>query len=273
MLDSTLTFFGLTNPAFSRPPREPYLDPARKNALGQLQRLVERRGFAVLTGASGSGKTALLHYLRDSLNENQHQIAYVPFSFLEKGQMLHYLAGQLGLEPRRGIAAALCVLQKHLHSIQPVTPLIILDEVEQLETHTAGLLRSLLHDRADTAHHCALIMAGAGSFVDQKLRLEVHEALRQRITLYLRLPPLSREHCEAYIGHHLRSAGCTNEIFEPPALELIHELVNGRLRLINTLAEAAMDHAAENRDQTIGLEHIEAVAETVLPPQIAQVTP
>lgn len=273
MLDRTLTFFGLTDAAFSRPPREPYLDPARQNAFDQLQRLVQRRGFAVLTGASGSGKTALLHYLCDSLNDNQHQIAYVPFSFLEKGQMLHYLAGQLGLEPRRGIAAALCAIQKHLHSIQPVTPLIILDEVEQLETHTAALIRSLLHDRADTAHHCALILAGAHSFVDQKLRLEVHEALRQRITLYLTLPPLSREHCEAYITHHLRSAGCASDIFEPPALELIHELVNGRLRLINTLAEAAMDRAAENRDQTIGPGHIEAVVETVLPPQIVQVTP
>ena len=273
MLNNTLTFFGLTEAPFSRPPREPYLDPARKRALDQLQRLVARRGFAVLTGASGSGKTALLHYLCDSLNENQHQIAYVPFSFLEKGQMLHYLAGQLGLEPRRGISAALCAIQKHLHGIQPVTPLIILDEVEQLETHTARLVRCLLNDRADTAHHCALIMAGDHSFVEQKLRLEVHEALRQRITLYLRLPPLSREHCEPYIDHHLRNAGCAKELFEPPAVQLIHELVNGRLRLINTLAEAAMDHAAENHHQTIGLQQVEAAAETVLPPQIVQVAP
>ena len=272
MLENTQSFFGLTDPAFCRAPRKPYLDPARKQALTQLQALVRRRGFAVVTGPPGSGKTALIHYLCNQLNDNQHQIAYVPFSFLEKGHMLNYLAAQLGLEPSRGLAATLRIIQKHLHGIQPVNPVIVLDEVERLETGTAHLVRALLHDRADTVHHCTTIMAGTDSFVEQKLRLQVHEALRQRITLYLRLPPLSREHTDAYLIHHLRCAGCGNDIFEPPALQLIHELVSGVPRLINALAETAMDHAAEQHRQTVTIEHVQAAAETVLPPQIAQVT-
>ena len=88
----------------------------------------------------------------------------------------------------------------------------------------------------------------------------------------LRLPSLSREHTDAYIGHHLRSAGCGNDIFEPPARQLIHELVNGLPRLINTLAEVAMDEAAGGQHRTVTLEHVHAAAKTVLPPQIAQVT-
>jgi general secretion pathway protein A len=102
--------------------------------------------------------------------------------------------------------------------------------------------------------------------------LQVHEPLRERIALYLRLPPLQREHTDAYIRHRLRCAGCGNDIFEPSALQLIHELVNGLPRLVNTLAEAAMDLAADKQCQSVGLEHVQAAAEIVLPPQIAQVT-
>jgi type II secretory pathway predicted ATPase ExeA len=272
MLDDTLKFFGLTHHAFTRPPREPYLDPARRHALLQLQRLVRRRGFAVVTGPPGNGKTVIVHYLCGSLNDNHHQVTYVPFSFLEKGHMLQYLSGCMGLEPTRGIAATLRAVQRHLHSIQPVNPVIVLDEVERLETHTAHLLRALLHDRADTAHHCTLIMAGTDSFAEQKLRLQVHEALRQRITLYVRLPALEPEHTAAYIAHHLDSAGSRNDLFEPPALQLIHELANGVPRLVSVLAEAAMDYAAGQQHQTVTLEHVRAAAEIVLPPEIAQVT-
>lgn len=271
MLDATITFFGLTDPAFTRPPRKPYLDPAREKALRQLQAHVHRRGFAVVTGAPGSGKTATVHYLCRALNDNQHQLAYVPFSFLEKGQMLQYLSGQMGLQPCRGLAANLRAIQKQLHGIQPVNPVIVLDEVERLETHTAHLIRALLHDRADTAHHCTVIMVGTDSFVEQTLRLQVHEALRQRITLYVRVPPLDVDHTAAYIAHHLHGAGSRSDIFEPPAVTLIHELANGLPRPIGVLAETAMDLAAGQQHQTVTLEHVHAAAETVLPPQIAQV--
>ena len=273
MHDTTMTFFGLTRRVFTGLPPEPYLDPPRQSALEQLRSMVARRGFAVISGPPGSGKTALLHYLCATLNENHHQLIYVPFSFLERGQMLQYLAGRMGLEPRRGISACLRSVQQHLHTIQPVNPVIVLDEVEQLETGTSHLVRCLLHDRADTAHHCTLIMAGTESFVEQKLRLQVHEPLRQRITLYVKLNPLDAGNTPAYIAHHLHSAGSRNELFEPPAVQLIHELSNGLPRLISTLAEAAVDHAAAAQRQTVTLDHVHAAAETVLPPHLSQVKP
>jgi len=158
MLDATMKFFGLADPVFTRSPHKPYLDPPRQKALRQLEGLVQRRGFAVVTGQPGSGKTAIVHYLCQSLSDNHHQVTYVPFSFLEKGHMLQYLSGQMGLEPCRGLAANLHAIQKHLHSIQPLNPLIVLDEVQRLETNTAHLIRSLLHDRADTTHHCTVII-------------------------------------------------------------------------------------------------------------------
>ena len=273
MLDNTLAFFGLTDPPFTRPPAEPYLDPPRRRALEQLEGLVRRRGFATLVGPPGSGKTALAHYLCDMLDNNRHRIVYAPFSFLENGQLVQHLAVRMGLAPRRGIAAGLRAVRQHLHSLQPVNPVIVLDEAERIETGTAHLIRCLLHDRADTAHHCTLILVGSDSLVDQKLPLQVHEPLRQRITLYLRLAPLDREHTAEYIAHHLRGAGCRKDLFEPPAIELIHDLADGLPRLIGTLARAAMDNAASDRRPTVALEHVHAAAETVLPPRTARRKP
>lgn len=273
MHDDTLKFFGLARPAFSRPPSDPYLDPARRRMLAQLGNLVARRGFGAVVGPPGSGKTALLHYLCRSLNENQHRSVYVPFSFLEKGHLVHYLAGRMGLAPLRGIAASLRAVQEHLHALQPVNTVIVIDEAERLETATVHLVRSLAHDRADTVHHCTLILAGTDSFVDQKLRLQIHEALRQRITLYLRLSPLDRRQTGEYIVHHLAGAGARTDIFEPPAVELIHELTGGIPRMIGTVAEAAMDAAAERRQTTVTLDDVNTAADIALPPRIAQVTP
>lgn len=271
MLDTTLTFFGLKDHAFTHLPAEPYLDPSREEAVHRLEALVHRRGFGVVSGAPGTGKTALLHYLCRSLNDNHCRVTYVPFSFLEKGQLIKYIAVRMGLTPGRGITGTLRVVQEHLHAVQPVNPVIVLDEVQELETATAHMIRSLLNDRADTAQHCTLIMAGADSFLDQKLRLQVHEPLRQRITLYVRLAALNIDCTGEYIAHHLTSAGSRSDIFEPAALKLIHELVNGVPRSVGTLAQAAMDCAAEQQHATVTLEHVNTAAENVLPPSMPEV--
>ncbi len=272
MLDSTLQFYGLRDHPFNRLPCEPYLDPPRERAVRRLEALVHRRGFGVVSGAPGTGKTALLHYLSRSLSDNHCRVTYVPFSFLEKGRLIKYIAARMGLTPARGITGTLRTVQEHLHAVQPVNPVIVLDEVQELETATVHMIRSLLNDRADTEQHCTLIMAGADSFLDQKLPLQVHQPLRQRITLYVRLGALDLEHTGEYIAHHLKSAGSRSDLFEQAAVKLIHELVNGVPRLVNTLAEAAMDCAAEQQHATVTLDHVNEAAEYVLPPSIPEVT-
>jgi len=168
------------------------------------------------------------------------------------------------------MAASLRQIQKYLDDIQPVNPLIVLDEVERIEIQTMAMIRMIANDRPDTAHHCTLILAGADSFVQQKLRLHVNEPLRQRITVYARLRTLDRKHTGNYIQHYLDQAGAPSELFDPPAVQLIHELANGIPRLINTLAETAMDIAAEQHRRCVDLEHVRQAAEWALLPQPAK---
>ena len=182
--------------------------------------------------------------------------------------MLQFIATQMGLQEKRGMAVTLRQIHKHLNDIQPVNPVIILDEVERLEVETMRMVRLIANDRSDTAHHCTLILAGTESFVQRKLVLHVTGPLRQRITLYARLHPLDQRCTGEYINHHLSQAGVTAELFETPAVQLIHELANGVLRLINTLAESALDIAAEQQQRTVSLDHVQHAAEWALPPQV-----
>jgi len=267
MREVTQTFFGMSEPAFTRLPRRAYVDPPRQAVMEQLDALIRRRGFAVLSAPSGCGKTALLHYLTRDLNDNHHQVTYVPFSFLEQGHMLQFIAARMGLQEKRGLSAALRNIHKHLRDIQPVNPVLVLDEVEHLEVETLRMIRLIANDRADTNHHCTLILAGTDSFVQQKLCLQINEPLRQRITLYARLRPFQQHATTKYIAHHLQHAGVTDELFDASALQLIHELSHGLPRMINTLAESALDIAASRQQRTVVLEHVQQAAEWVLPPQ------
>lgn len=267
MREATQTFFGMSEPAFTRLPRRAYVDPPRQAVVEQLDALIRRRGFAVLSAPSGCGKTALLHYLTRDLNDNHHQVTYVPFSFLEQGHMLQFIAARMGLQEKRGMSAALRNIHKHLRDIQPINPVLVLDEVEYLEVETLRMIRLIANDRADTNHHCTLILAGTDNFVQQKLCLQINEPLRQRITLYARLRPLQQHAAAEYIAHHLKHAGVTDELFDASALQLIHELSHGLPRMINTLAESALDIAASGQQRTVVLEHVQQAAEWVLPPQ------
>ena len=267
MRKETKRFYGIDTVPFSKPPRTPFLDPARKTAFEQLRHLVARRGFGVLTAAPGCGKTSLLHYLAAELIDNRHQVTYVPFSFLEEGRMLQFVATQMGLEPTRGMATTLRQIHKHLNDIQPVNPVIILDEVERLEIETIRMIRQIFNDRPDTAHHCTLILAGTDSFVRRTLSLHINAPLRQRITLYARLQPLGAESVKGYLDHCLRQAGVASEIFDPSAVQLMQELADGIPRIVNNLAEAAMDLAAEQQSRIVTLEHMQQAAVWTLPPQ------
>jgi type II secretory pathway predicted ATPase ExeA len=267
MHNVTSQFFGLAAPVFGRPPKVPYLDPCREKAIKHLNSLVERRGFALVTGPPGCGKTALVHYLCSTLNESHHKVCYVPFAFLEKGHLLRIIAERMHLNAPRGIATTLNAIHQHLHDLQPANPLLVLDEIDRLEARTTHIVRLVAHHRADTAYHTTLILIGHDSFIDDRLCLQDLEPLRQRITLYCRLQPFGPAHTQAYIEHCLCEAGRAGAVFDEPALQLIHERTGGLARVINTLAGTAMDIAAEQRSQLVGLDHVQEAADTALPPQ------
>jgi len=97
-VDHALDVFGFTHAPFSRTPKEPYLDEDRQLILKQLERFLQYRGFAVVTGTAGCGKTSMLHHLAGALHPSANKIMYVPFSILSDSDMLRTFCHEMELE-------------------------------------------------------------------------------------------------------------------------------------------------------------------------------
>jgi len=268
MNDSKLKqLFGFARVPFRNVPKTLYADAARHQASDQIEAFLHRRGFAVVAGPPGCGKTALLGRLAAARNDANHQIAYIPFAMLNPSNMVRQLCTALGLQPKMSLAANLRVIESHLRDSAPVHPILIFDEVQQLSIDTARIIRIIAESQLDGKHRPSVIMAGGEPFIEQ-LRMQVYEPLRQRITLYLRLRPLiSAEATREYIDHCMIDAGATQIIVDPAASQLIHDYSNGIPRLINGLITNAMAEALNAQRPIVTLEDIHAAAACTLLPE------
>jgi general secretion pathway protein A len=92
--------------------------------------------------------------------------------------------------------------------------------------------------------------------------------LNDRIAVRSIVDPLSHEDTLGYIAHRLQAAGAKREIFDPHAVEALHERSGGIPRRINRLADLALVVGYADQLDSIGAREIEAVAEDI-PPAIA----
>lgn len=171
----------------------------------------------------------------------------------------------MGLPPPRSLADMLTQIQAHLRRVRPLTLILIFDEVEKLPMSSAEIIRLIADAELNGEHLCSLLLAGSDAFLEQ-LRLQINEPLRQRITLYVQLRALSAAGAERYLLHRLEQAGTHQAVFQPEALQLLHELCNGVPRVLNTVAQASMEVAAASQKTTVGLDEVAQAAQTALLP-------
>ncbi|MBC8426104.1 AAA family ATPase [bacterium] len=263
--DHGLDTFGFTHTPFCGPAETPYLDDSRQQILRKLERFVHHRGFTVVSGGPGCGKTSLLHHLVGQLHPSANKVIYMPFSVLSDSDMLRALCYEMELQPAMGKSTMLRNISSRIQDIQPVNPLLILDEIQKISYQTLEVIRLMANFSFDGRNFFSVIMAGTDQFLEQ-LRLRINEPLRQRITLYVRLTPFTRDDTEKYILHHIRSAGVHHDLITAQALNLVHDATAGIPRLINSVMLEALYAAAENNDKLLDIEHIQTALDLVTLP-------
>jgi type II secretory pathway predicted ATPase ExeA len=265
MKDHKFDRFGFTAVPFTNTPKTAYLDASRNNVLKNLQNFLNYRGFAVLCGSPGTGKTALLNHLCRNLHPNEHKIIYIPFSMLKPGDMLKNICIKLNIEPTVSAGKMLSMIQDCITEIQPVNPVIVLDEIQKISHQTLEVIRLMTNINFEEKNLFSVILAGNDEFI-QHLKLRINEPLRQRVTCYSRLVQLSRKDTEEYITHNFETAGAHHKIITQQAVSLVYDFTAGIPRLINSLLFAALEAAAEAETQIIDLEHINHAGILVNPP-------
>jgi general secretion pathway protein A len=244
-----------------------YPSESHQAALLKLHYAIEhRQGAGLLTGASGVGKTLLVHSLLETLPEACQPQIHLRFPQLAPEAFLAYLAAEL--TGRRQLGASPDV---HLREIETFLAdnaqrnqhaLIVIDEAHLLcGTDTLETVRLLLnYEPAWT-----VLLAGQTALLPA---LERMPELEERLSVKCLVRRFTADETAAYVCHRLRAAGArdSDAIFQPQALELLHQLADGVPRRINRLADMALLIGFAEEQRTITPERIEAIAEELAAP-------
>ena len=252
-----LTFYGLAEKPFNATPdpRFLYLSPAHREALAQLLYGVrERKGFIVLTGHVGTGKTTLLHALRQRL-DGQTAVSFVVHSTLPFDGILEYVLEDLGIakggesRARRLIALNNFLIERERTGQNTV---LILDEAQNLAPATLEDIRLLSNFETPTTKLLQILLVGHPE-LKAKLQLPELAQLTQRIGLRCQIPPLALDETREYIRTRLRIAGAHDlELFTSPAVDRIMEYSGGTPRLINIVCDHCLLFGYVDQERRIG---------------------
>ena len=258
--------FGFERDPFVPDPLHIWLDEQRQDAIEQLAGLVDRGGFAVLTGPAGCGKTILLGHLCSKLSPTTHRVIYMACAECEPPDMLRLVCAGLDLEPTIGRSRMTKRITDRVAEMKGITPVLVVDEAQSLPHATLEALRVICSHGLDGRHRFAVIMAGTDEFFN-RLTLHVSEPLRQRVTVYAEGAPLTRAETRDYLRHRFETVGVTRDIIAGEALSMVFDITNGVPRRIDKLVDEALRRAAREGAAAVALDHVQRAAHTVFGPR------
>ena len=262
------SFFNLKRNPFEITPDPSFLFPTRRHneALAALYYGVRRhKGFVVMTGEVGTGKTLLVRCLLQLLNRKDVAYAYVFNSRLSPIEFLQYIAGDLGLNVTgKNKSELLLELSNYLISRyqQKLTTVLVVDEAHHLEVEVLEEIRLLTNLETAERKLLQILLVGQPE-LDLKLDSFELRQLKQRIALRSQLEPLSLEETTGYIQRRLQLAGAnshSNAVFPPETMARVYRHSSGIPRLINTVCENALITAFARQTQTVSPDIIDEVA-------------
>jgi general secretion pathway protein A len=237
-----LAFFGLRQQPFNPTPdpRFLYLSPGHREGLAQLLYGVqEHKGFILLTGEVGTGKTTLLRTLLSRLDGNTAS-AFVFDTTLPFEGILEYMLEDFGVaKPGESHVQRLIALNNFLIERQRAgqNTVLVLDEAQNLDLRALEQIRLLSNFETQTEKLVQILLVGQPELLDKLGRPELRQ-LKQRIGLRCRILPLTSEQTRDYIRTRLRVAGASNlGLFSDAAITQIARYSGGIPRLINTLCD------------------------------------
>jgi general secretion pathway protein A len=241
--------------------------PRHNEALAALYYGVRRhKGFVVVTGEVGTGKTLLLRCLLRLL-ENSRDVAYAYLfnSRLSPDEFLQYVLSDFGLPTSGKNKCDLLIdLSKFLvaRGAKQMTTVLIVDEAHDLPPDTLEELRLLSNLETTEDKLLQIVLVGQPE-LDKKLDSNELRQLKQRIALRAQLGALTAEQTEQYIEQRLRIAGSDPNLpplFTPEAVASVYAYSRGLPRLINTLCENSLVSAYAKQAQTVTLRIVDDVA-------------
>lgn len=240
------SFFGLTEPAFSLTPdpRFLWLSETHQEGLGLLSYGIEsRRGFLLLTGEVGTGKTTLLRAALERLPADVDTALVLNTAGLGTLDLYKLIHGEFGIVSR-GESKADHIISLNQYLLQRLVDgrnvVLIIDEAQNLGPNLLEEVRLLSNLETDSEKLLQIVLTGQPEFRAQ-LTAPALRPLRQRIALEHHVDALRPDEVWPYLEHRVQVAGGRlDAIFQPGVEEAFHAFSGGSPRLVNVLADRAL---------------------------------
>ncbi len=259
-------FFGLKeNPFNVNPdPRYLFLTPHTQEALACLTYGIEtRKGFILLTGEVGTGKTTLINKMLEWLHKERVFTAFVFNPRLSVAEFFDFMMADFGIpcESHQKGQMLLKLNQWLLDRYRAgERAVLVVDEAQNLSPQMLEEIRLLTNLETSTEKLLQIVLAGQPE-LEQKLNQPELRQLRQRITLRAKTRQLTLEETQGYIEERLRIAGAENpDIFSPEAVAAVHRYARGIPRVTNLLCEHALVSSFADHKNPVPAEIVEEVA-------------
>ena len=239
--------FGLTREPFNITP-DPnflYMSVSHREALAQLVYGIKaRRGFVVLTGEVGTGKTTMIQCLLDELNSTT-KTALIFNMVVSPKDLLRYVCEKFGLvahqESLKEIHDYVSLLERFLLESyrKGENVALIIDEAQNLSTEVLENVRLLSNFETAQDKLLQILLVGQPELGVRLNATELRQ-IKQRVALRHHLTPLSYADCEKYIAKRLEIAGGNISLFGPKAIDAVHKYSGGIPRLVNIICDNAL---------------------------------
>ena len=225
-------------------PKFLYLSPTHQEALHHLKFGVEqRKGFIVVVGEVGCGKTTLCRRFLNELDPERFDTALILNPRINENQMLRAILHELGEESTADNPHDL-VLQMNRALLTRIAAgrdiVLVIDEAQNLSFEVLEQVRLLSNLETDDQKLLQIVLMGQPELKAVLRRPELRQ-LRQRILVHCELSRLDPYELAHYVNHRMAKAGWNGRpVFTPSAMRKIHGFSKGIPRVVNNLCDKSL---------------------------------
>ncbi len=257
-------FYGLKEKAFNLNPDPEYFYMSREheNAYVHLEYAIrESKGFSVITGEVGSGKTTLINYLLYKL-ELDINIGLITNTHIPASQFLKAICREFEIDVDvREKVDIMDIFQDFLleRYAQNERVLLIIDEAQNISSEAMEEIRMLSNLEAEKSHLIQIILVGQPE-LKYKLQRNDLKQFAQRVSSHYHINGLNKVEVNNYIRYRLKVGEAKNlDIFKKDAIELIYQYSLGIPRIINVICDTALVYGYADGQKIIDKNIIENV--------------